>query len=178
MLDVSLFFISKVNIPLEIAFFTPKNVCPFCSLNIRYSLLKEKAGKGQKTPQGECISGWPTCFSEAFSQPDPKGATLTNLKWHHWCPQDLSLSPEILYTHTHTHSWSAVVHKDKSVVMLLALPSLWQNELCSLCQEDTQHHRAPDGYLRSQWMQNVWVNSPWTNRKPRAYSQFDILGLT
>ena len=147
---------------------------PFCSLNLRYSLLNEKAGKGQKTPQGECISGWPTCFSEAFSQPDPKGATLTNLKWHHWCPQELSPSPEILYTHTHTHththahtnthSWSAVVHKDKSVVMLLALPSLWQNELCSLCQEDTQHHRAPDGYLRSQWMQNVWVNSVWTKR--------------
>lgn len=72
------------------------------------------------------------------------------------------LFPEI--PSTYALSWTVVVHKDKSEVMLLALPSPWQNELCSLCQEDTHNYRVPDGYLRSQWMQHVY--------------QLDIQGLT
>lgn len=85
-------------------FYTMKFVVFFC-LNLRYSVLKaEKAGKGRKKPQGECISGWPTCFSEAFSRPDPKGATLTNLKWHHGCPQELSLSRNTLHVHKYSCS--------------------------------------------------------------------------
>lgn len=112
--------------------------------NIKYTWLKEKTGEedeGHQQPQGECISSWPTCSSEAFSHLHPKG-----WRWQTWSDtMDVlrnCLFPEI--PSTYTLSWTAVVHKDKSVVGLLALLSPSWNELCSLCQQDA-HHGAADG---------------------------------
>lgn len=87
----------------------------------------------------------------------PKGSDTDKPEVTQWMSSGPLFFPEILSTHT--LSWTVVDHKDKSVATLPALPSPWQNELCSLCQEDTQHHSAPDGQLWGQWMWNVYVNS-------------------
>lgn len=105
--------------------------------------LKRKEYKG-RWGSSEATGGvyfWLTHM--LFRQPDPKGQL-----WQTWSDTvDVlrnCLSPEIPPTYTLIRT--TLPHKDKCVVMLLTLSSPWQNELCSSCQEDTQHHRAPDGY--------------------------------
>lgn len=86
--------------------------------------IANKAGKedvGQQKPGG--FSGWPTCSIEAFSQLNPRG-------WRWQTRSDNvdvlrnRLLPEIPSSRTHT---DPVFHKDKSEVMLLALPFIWHN---------------------------------------------------
>lgn len=73
---------------------------------------------------------------------------MTNLKWHRRGPQEASLQN---YTpHTHKHGVTAVVHKGKPVIFLLALPTLIPNELCCSAQRITHQRRAPDGCIQSE----------------------------
>lgn len=61
-----------------------------------------------------------------------------------------SISFQNYAPHTHKHGVTAVVHKDKPVIFLLALPTLRPNELCCSAQRITHQRRAPDGCIQSE----------------------------
>lgn len=138
---------------------------------------KDRGGRWGSTKATGGVYFWLTHMLFRGVQPvRPKGddADKPEVTW--WMSSGAVSIPEI--PSTHTLSWTAEVHKDKSVVMLLVLPSPWQNELCRLCQEDRQHHSAPDGYQWSQWMWNVQANSLWRSRELQTYDSLGILCFT
>lgn len=177
MLDISFFWKlkkhQKNNTTWEWAFSAPQSLSHFVAWtsDTRYERKRqERKMRVNKSHRGSVFLVDPHAFERHSASQTQRGQC-----WQTWSDtMDVlrnRLSPEI----PSTYSWTVVVHENKFVVLLLVLPSSWQTELCGLCQEDTQHHRAPDGYLRSQ---KVCVNSLWRHRKTWTCDQVDILGFT